>query len=35
MILGVQMLTITFPGFAFAHYKFMGKQLLHFFIRLQ
>jgi sn-glycerol 3-phosphate transport system permease protein len=35
MILGVQLITITLAGFAFAHYKFMGKKLLLFFILLQ
>ncbi len=35
MILGVQLITITLAGFAFAHYRFMGKKLLLFFILLQ
>ncbi|NOZ70393.1 MAG: carbohydrate ABC transporter permease [Chloroflexi bacterium] len=35
MILGVQLITITLAGFAFAHYQFMGKKLLLFFILLQ
>ncbi len=35
MILGVQLVTITLAGFAFAHYRFMGKKLLLFFILLQ
>ena len=34
-ILGVQLITITLAGFAFAHFKFMGKKLLLFFILLQ
>lgn len=35
MILGVQLITITLAGFAFAHYRFMGQRLLLFFILLQ
>ena len=35
MVLAVQLITVTLAGFAFAHYRFMGKQLLLFFILLQ
>ncbi len=34
-ILGVQLVTITLAGFAFAHYRFAGYRLLFFFILLQ
>ncbi len=34
-ILAVQLITITLAGYAFAHYKFLGKKLLLFFILLQ
>jgi sn-glycerol 3-phosphate transport system permease protein len=34
-ILGIQLITITLAGFAFAHFRFMGKKLLLFFILLQ
>jgi sn-glycerol 3-phosphate transport system permease protein len=35
MILGVQLITITLAGFAFAHFDFAGKQAFFFFILLQ
>lgn len=35
MILGVQLVTITLAGFAFAYYRFLGKRVLFFFILLQ
>lgn len=35
MILGVQLVTITLAGFAFAHYDFLGKRAFFFFILLQ
>ncbi|MCA9870068.1 MAG: carbohydrate ABC transporter permease [Anaerolineales bacterium] len=35
MILGVQLITITLAGFAFARYRFPGDRLLFFFILLQ
>ena len=35
MILGVQLVTITLAGFAFAHFDFAGKQAFFFFILLQ
>ncbi len=35
MILGVQIITVTMAGFAFAHYQFMGKGRLFIFILLQ
>jgi sn-glycerol 3-phosphate transport system permease protein len=35
MILGVQIVTITLAGFAFAHYSFLGKRAFFFFILLQ
>jgi sn-glycerol 3-phosphate transport system permease protein len=35
LILGVQLVTITLAGFAFAHYRFPGQQLIFFFILLQ
>ena len=34
-ILGVQLVTITLAGFAFAHYRFRGQRVLFFFILLQ
>ncbi|MFQ5856098.1 MAG: carbohydrate ABC transporter permease [Anaerolineae bacterium] len=34
-ILGVQLVTITLAGFAFAHYRFAGQRLVFFFILLQ
>ncbi|MFQ5341356.1 MAG: carbohydrate ABC transporter permease [Anaerolineae bacterium] len=35
MILGVQLVTITLAGYAFAHYRFAGHRTLFFFILLQ
>ncbi len=35
MILGVQMVTVTIAGFAFAHYRFVGKKWLFVFVLLQ
>jgi len=35
MILGVQTITVTFAGFAFAHYQFVGKKWLFVFVLLQ
>lgn len=35
MILGVQTITVTLAGFAFAHYQFVGKKWLFVFILLQ
>jgi sn-glycerol 3-phosphate transport system permease protein len=35
MILGVQLVTITLAGFAFAHFDFLGKRAFFFFILLQ
>jgi sn-glycerol 3-phosphate transport system permease protein len=35
LILGVQLATITLAGFAFAHYRFVGRRLLFFFVLLQ
>ncbi len=35
MIFGVQLVTITIAGFAFAHYRFLGKKVIFFFILLQ
>ncbi|MBV7328063.1 carbohydrate ABC transporter permease [Chloroflexi bacterium TSY] len=35
LILGVQLVTVTFAGFAFAHYRFAGRRLLFFFVLLQ
>jgi sn-glycerol 3-phosphate transport system permease protein len=35
MILGVQLITITLAGFAFAHYEFHGRKILLFVILLQ
>lgn len=35
MILGVQLVTITLAGFAFANYRFAGRHILFFFILLQ
>jgi sn-glycerol 3-phosphate transport system permease protein len=35
MILGVQLVTITLAGFAFAHFDFLGKRVFFFFILLQ
>ncbi len=35
MILAVQLFTVTFGGFAFAHYRFRGRRALFFFILLQ
>ena len=35
MILGVQLITVTLAGFAFAHFDFLGKRAFFFFILLQ
>ncbi len=35
LILVVQIITISFAGFAFAHYKFIGKRWVFFFVLLQ
>ncbi len=35
MILGVQVVTVTMAGFAFAHYQFFGKKWLFIFVLLQ
>lgn len=35
LVLGIQLITVTLAGFAFAHYRFLGQRVFFFFILLQ